>query len=175
MKKISSALLKTIDVMCVVLLAAIFFSITLQIFARFTPLAFTWTEEFARVCFVIMSYLAAPLCLAEGSHIAIDMLVNILPKGIKRVVDVLIYVVVCFFCVVFIKSSIVNLGTNVGVSTITMTWLQMNWIYSAEIIAFVITFAIAAIQCVLTLMGKESTMVILEPKEDELSEEDLGL
>lgn len=175
MKKISILLLKVIDAICVCLLATIFFSITLQIVCRFTPLALTWTEEFARVCFIIMSYLAAPLCLAEGSHIAVDMLANHLPKPIQRIVDIFIHLAVCMFCVIFVKSMFVNLGTNVGVSTVTMTWLKLNWIYTAEIITFCMTFVISAIQCVLNILGKENTIELLEKKEDELTEEDLGL
>lgn len=175
MKKLSAALMKVIDAICVVLLAMIFFSVTLQIVCRFTPMALTWTEEFARVCFIVMSYLAAPLCLAEGSHIAVDMLVNILPKPVKRVVDAVIHIAVCFFCVIFVKSMIVNLGTNVGVSTVTMTWLKLNWIYTLEIITFCMAFVVSAIQAVLCILGRESTMTVLEPKAEELTQEDLGL
>ena len=175
MKKLSISILKLIDAICVCLLAMIFFSITLQIICRFTPLALTWTEEFARVCFVIMSYLAAPLCLAEGTHIAVDMITNMLPKTIKRIVDVFIHLSVCFFCVIFVKSMLVNLGSNVGVSTVTMTWLKLNWIYTAEIVTFCLTFIVSAIQCVLTLMDRKNTVVIMEKNENELTEEDLGL
>ncbi|MGE4354608.1 MAG: TRAP transporter small permease [Oscillospiraceae bacterium] len=175
MKKISRALLKTIDVICVCLLAMVFLSITIQIFCRFTAISLTWTEEFARVCFIIMSYLAAPLCLAEGAHIGIDMITKSLPKGIRRAVEVMVHILICFFCVVFIRSTVVNLGTNVGVSTVTMTWLKMNWIYTAEIVTFVITFIISAIQGILTLANKNSTIELLEKKADTISEEDLGL
>ncbi len=174
-KNLSRALLKVIDIICVCLLSLIFFSITIQIFCRFTSLSLTWTEEFARVCFIAMSYLAAPLCLAEGSHIAVDMLTNILPKTMRRIVEASVHILVCFFCVVFIKSMTVNLGTNVGVSTVTMTWLKLNWIYSLEIVTIALTFTISAIQGILAILGKENTITLLDKREDNLTEEDLGL
>ena len=175
MKKLCHTLLTAIDALCVCLLVMIFLSITIQIFCRFTAVSLTWTEEFARVCFVCMSYLAAPLCLAEGAHIAVDMLTNLLPKSIRRLADALVHAAVCFFSVIFIKSMVINLSTNIGVTTITMTWLKMNWIYSIEIATFALAFAISAIQLFLTLLGRSSTMELLEKNTSTLTEEDLGL
>ena len=175
MKKVFASVLKLIDALCVFLLFLIFFFIALQIFCRFTPLSLTWTEELARVCFVVMSYLAAPLCLAEGSHIAVDMVVNHLPKGLQRVVNVIIQLVICVFCVAFIRSSFVNLASNVGVTTVTMSWLPMNWIYTAEIVAFALTFVVSAIQLCAAAAGRTATLSVMAPAESNITEEDLGL
>ena len=175
MKKAFANLLKAIDAICAFLLFMIFLLITVQIVCRFTPLTLTWTEELARICFVLMSYLAAPLCLAEGSHIAVDMVVNHLPAKIQRVVNVVIQLAICVFCVAFIKSMFVNIESNVGVTTVTMTWLPLNWIYILEIAPFVITFFVAAVQLYLAAAGKTMTISVLEQTESNLTEEDLGL
>ena len=164
MKKISVIVLKIIEAICMILLVLVFSLITVQVVCRFTPLTLTWTEELARICFVTMSFLAAPLCLAEGAHVAVDMLVNALPAKLRRVIEALVHVLVCVFSAMFIKSMLANLGPNEGVKTVTMSWFPINWV-----------FAISAIQTVCVLLGKEDTLVILEKKEENLTEEDLGL
>ena len=175
MKKLCEYFLKIIDAACVLLLFLMFFSMTLQIVCRFLPKAPVWTEEFARVCFVVMSFLAMPLCLAEGSHITVDMLVNRLPKSVQRVVDILINAAVIFLSVVFIRSHMVNIKAGGGVTTITMNWLKLNWIYGAECVFFGIAILIAAMQIVMLILGRDPFLKVLEPKASTLTEEDLGL
>ncbi len=175
MKKLCILILKVIDFACVVLLFLMFSSMTLQIVCRFLPKAPVWTEEFARVCFVLMSYLAVPLCLAEGSHVAVDMLVNVLPKPLQRVIDIIIYASVIFLGVVFIRSHMVNIRSSVGVTTITMNWLKLNWIYTAECLFFAMTIAVSAMQIVMLILGKGAHLRVLEPRKSTLTEEDLGL
>ena len=53
---------------------------------------FTWEEELA--CMVWITFLAAPAAFRTKSHVAIEILVDALPKSLRKIVELLIPVVV---------------------------------------------------------------------------------
>ena len=58
---------------------------------------FTWEEELQLACMVWITFLAAPAAFRTKSHVAIEILVDALPKSLRKIVELLIPVVVCFF------------------------------------------------------------------------------
>ncbi|MFM9268871.1 TRAP transporter small permease [Halomonas elongata] len=64
--------------------AAMIGVITLQIISRVFFTAFGWTEEVARFLLVWITFLAATLAYRGGHHIAVDFVVEALPKPPKR-------------------------------------------------------------------------------------------
>ena len=72
---------------CVVLLAAIFGIMLLQIAFRYllnAPLV--WTEELARYLYIWACYLGAVVALRRGNHIVIGLVQDRLPPGLRRAV-----------------------------------------------------------------------------------------
>lgn len=68
-----------------VLLVAVTFAQVIFRYLLASPL--TWTEEFARYCFVWIVYLAAPIALHRGLHIGVDMLTIHLSEKTRRVLE----------------------------------------------------------------------------------------
>ncbi len=66
-----------------VLLVAVTFAQVIFRYLLASPL--TWTEEFARYCFVWIVYLTAPIALHRGLHIGVDMLTIHLSEKSRRV------------------------------------------------------------------------------------------
>lgn len=55
---------------------------------------FVWQEEVQAICFVWITFMAGGAAFRAGSHVAIDVLVDLFPPKVKKVFDVLIYLAV---------------------------------------------------------------------------------
>jgi TRAP-type transport system small permease protein len=63
----------------------------LQIFNRFVlGLPLSWSEEFQKFGHIWMVFLAIPVAYRRGAHIGMDILYQMMPKGPKRAVQLLI-------------------------------------------------------------------------------------
>ena len=52
---------------------------------------FTWEEELQLACMVWITFLAAPAAFRTKSHVAIEILVDALPKSLRKIVELLIH------------------------------------------------------------------------------------
>ena len=178
-KKIARGYLKAVEVICVLLLGVILVCMVIQIACRLLTIGQNFTEELCRLCFSLMIFIGAPLCLAEGADIVVDMLVNALPAPVRRVTDVLANALVAFFSVLCIRSQWNVIQTNKGVSAVSMTWIKMNWLYTAFLISFVCLLIVACCKAVAAAMGKPQTIDINADEKaraiQEAKEMDIGI
>lgn len=178
-KKILRGYLKIVEAICVVLLGVILICMVIQIGCRLLTIGQNFTEELCRLCFSLMIFVGAPLCLAEGADIVVDMLVNALPAPVRRITDVLSNAVIAFFAVLCIRSEWNVIQTNKDVTAVSMTWIKMNWLYSAFLVSFVCLFLVAVGKAVAAAMGKPQTLDINAEEKaraiQEAKEMDIGL
>ena len=71
-----------------------------------------WIEESARYMIVWFVFLGASIGVREQAHPAMDTLLQIAPKPIKRILRIVITIICMAFCVIIIKS-----GANAVIST----------------------------------------------------------
>lgn len=89
MKKLDFILDKIEQILCTVLATVMAVSILIQVINRNTvQLPLVWCEELARYCMVWLIFVGISAGVKKGSHIGVDALVNILPAGVKRVVNI---------------------------------------------------------------------------------------
>ncbi len=178
-KKISRGYLKAVEAICVLLLGVILVCMVIQIGCRLLTIGQNFTEELCRLCFSLMIFIGAPLCLAEGADIVVDMVVNALPAPVRRVTDVLSNATVAFFSVLAIRSQWNVIQTNKGVTAVSMTWIRMNWLYTAFLISFCCLFAVAVCKAAAAALGRPQTMDINAEEKaraiKEAKEMDIGL
>lgn len=74
---------------------------------------FMWSEEVQVLCFMWISFLGAGVAFRYGSHVAIDVFVNLIPPKPRRYVDlllsILVTVVLCYalyLSIVYVDQSI---------------------------------------------------------------------
>ena len=179
LKKISTAYLKIVEGISVILLLAILGCMVIQIFCRIFVIGQNFTEEFARLCFSLMIFLAAPLCMTEGADICVDMVVNLLPKPIRKIVDLIAYVLIALFSLFALYSEKIVINTNIGVTAVSMTWIKMNWLYYAYAFSFICLFVVSIWKLVVTMKNKPQTYDINEAEKaqaiKEAKELDLGI
>ena len=95
MKKVIDCLVKVEVILAAAILTALILCTFAGVIARYCLSApFTWEEEFQLACMVWITFLAAPFGFHTRSHVAIEILVDVFPKKVQRVVEVLIYIVV---------------------------------------------------------------------------------
>lgn len=175
MKTFAQKFLRLTELLCIALLALIAFVIALQIFCRTFSIGISWTEELARLAFCLLSFIGAPLALAESSHIAVDMVVDHLPRRPRAVAEAFISIAVGTFSVFGIRSALSNLTSYRGVTAVSMTWLKMNWIYTAILLSFAALLAVSAVRLVCVFRGKPLTLHIHDGEEPEEEELDLDI
>lgn len=179
LKKLARCYLKAVETVCVFLLALILLCMCIQISCRIFTVGQNFTEELSRISFSLLIFLGAPLALAEGADIAVDMVVNILPPALQRVVGVLVNVLTAVFSLLCIRSLITFTGSNQGVTAVSMTWIRMNWVYNAFMCSFACMFVISAVKAFSVLRGTSQIMDINAEAKEKASREgkeaDLGI
>ncbi len=178
-KKIARGYLKVVETICVFLLVMILLCICIQIGCRLLSIGQSFTEELAKLCFSAMIFIGAPLMLAEGADISVDMVVNLLPAPARRAVEIIGNVIIALFSALAVRSFVTFIGANKGVTAVSMTFIQMNWLYYAFLVSFVLLFAVSIAKAAAGILGKPQTMDInAEAKAAEAEAEkelDLGL
>ena len=93
-------------------------SVFLQVLIRFVfkyPLP--WTEEVSRIAFVYSIFVGATIAVREKTHLNIDVLLIVLPKGTARVITVLGLILVGIF---------LGFVTWEGIALVRETGVQMT-------------------------------------------------
>jgi len=74
-----------------------------QVFARYVFGApFQWSEEVARLALIWMTFISAAFVMAEGRHIAVDMISARVGDGGKLFIECLSYVVIAASCLLLL-------------------------------------------------------------------------
>ncbi|MEL7612797.1 TRAP transporter small permease [Vreelandella titanicae] len=105
MRKINTVLNHTayasflLGVMSGIAMTALIFVSTLMRYLGGHPLRFS--DELAGLLFLTLTFLCLPYVLNKGRHIRIEILVNLMPAGIARIMDFIGVVVLLTFCAIF--------------------------------------------------------------------------
>ncbi|MDO4620237.1 MAG: TRAP transporter small permease subunit [Lachnospiraceae bacterium] len=174
-KKIAHGYLKVLETICVCLLALILICMCIQIGCRLLSIGQNFTEELARIAFCLLVFIGMPLAFAEGADIAVDMVVNILPKPVQRAIQVLVNVLVTVFGFFCVRSLLVFTKSNQGVTAVSMIWIKMNWIYYAAMFSFICLSVIAVFKIVAVLRGEPDTYDINAEEKEKAKEEEVDL
>ncbi|MBS7525278.1 TRAP transporter small permease [Fusibacter paucivorans] len=99
-------MIRKIDQMIVLLIKAIMGSSTLllsvvtfyQVISRFilkTPIA--WGQDIIRLCFVYLVFWGGAYCVREREHLNIDIMLTMVSPKIRKWMELVINVILCFF------------------------------------------------------------------------------
>ena len=76
----------------------------LQVIMRFvfhSPLS--WAEEACRYCFVYSVMLATAYCIRKGRMLRVDVVINLFPPVIAKLLDLIAQVMAILFCVIMLR------------------------------------------------------------------------
>ena len=96
--KITDLMYRAIEYIAMTLLVCFISLFFLQTVLRFTlSIALSWAEELCRYMFIWMVFLAGGIGMRKNSHVAFDIIKNLLPEKFQIHLAVLIGAVVLFF------------------------------------------------------------------------------
>ena len=99
---------------------------------------FTWLEEVQTSCMVWIVFAAAGAAFRTGNHVAIEMIVDMMPEKLQKIMEWLISVVVVVVIgYLFIQSlGFIQIFLKIGRST-SMLKIPYAWVYGIAIVSYV--------------------------------------
>lgn len=112
-----------------------------QVFARYVFGApFQWSEEVARFALIWMTFISAAFVMAEGRHIAVDMISSRVGDGGKLLIECMSYVVVATSCL-FLLIGGANFVWYVGKVGSPALGVPKSWWYGAGMVGLLLMAA----------------------------------
>lgn len=72
------------------------------LFRRVSALpALDWAEEYMRYCAIWITFLGMALCAEDDSHVGVDIVYQLSPTKVRKVLKILCMVAACAFCGMF--------------------------------------------------------------------------
>lgn len=104
----------------------------------------TWSEEFAKYCFVWLSLIAAALVFGERGHIAVTFVVDKFPRGARKAIAIVIQLLIAAFAVLVLIWGGIGAAQNTWLQNLTALPLQIGHMYIVMPIAgaFVLFYAL---------------------------------
>lgn len=104
MKKLENALWQLVDWFLFIGTVAMVLLIFINVIGRYVfNFTFVSFEEIARILFVWATYLGAAIAIKEGTHIRVDIVINMLPPMARKVVDIIANLLVDFILIITIR------------------------------------------------------------------------
>ncbi|MDR2528622.1 MAG: TRAP transporter small permease [Synergistaceae bacterium] len=114
-----------------VLLLAMVAIIVVQVIARYVlGSSLSWTEETSRFFFIWIVLLGTMIGVHDGSHVAVEFLLNWMPKPLSRFIKWVYTLCLCVLAGVMIGYGI-DLTISVSVQLSPATRISMAYVYSA--------------------------------------------
>jgi TRAP-type C4-dicarboxylate transport system permease small subunit len=140
-----------VGVLGFVVLAVIFQVFYREIIIKFVSFSFPFTEEFARFGIIWVAYLLLPVCLKEGRHATVTLIIDKIDKKAKYGFYFFIQAVSLAFYIVTFVFSFKNIIINLPYVSPSMR-LPGIWIYSSVTLGL----AFAVIQIIIEISGVTS-------------------
>ncbi len=128
-----------IVVACVTLAVLVVLTVMGVIWRRVVGQPFTWLEEVQLACMVWIVFAAGGAAFRTGNHVAIEMIVDLFPKKVQKVIEILIsVVVVVVLAYLFIQSiGFIQIFVKSGRST-PMLDIPYTVIYGIAPVSFIL-------------------------------------
>ncbi len=170
-KTITNVLLKVLDVLSIVLMVGMVVFLLIQLVARavFTH-GFSWTEESAKICLIMLAYVGASMTSVNGVHVNITILNDALhsARG-RKVLFVLQQLLAMVFLVLVFVFSFPALEIA-SKSVTTNTHINNAIIYSIIPISCVIMFFGHLAKIVRQFASAEYVAIVDEDRQEEKPE-----
>jgi len=163
MRKFFDYLYKVVDFLVIISLLMIVLSVSVNVFSRYFGRAFTWIDEFSRLAFVWMSFMAIVAGMRRKMHPSFNVLIKKL-DGIKgKIILTIINILILVFLLYVLKGGISYIS-RVHMQTTAILKISVAWKYSAVPLAA----AIMAIEVLkrLFLIWKQEKVVIEHQTKD---------
>lgn len=138
-------------------------AVLIQIFSRtFLPFTPAWTEEVARYFFIYAVAAAAGPAARANSYVAVDIILNTIPKRYKKIVQIGINLVLVAFSSFFLFKCVPRFAFMKARFVSTAMEIPMQWVYFALVILFASLIVNYLLDIILMLTGDQPTEAPLQ-------------
>jgi len=135
-------LIRAIEIIVVALMGSITAVVIAEVALRnFAGMSLIITDEFSRNVMIWTAMLAAALVVHEDGHVRINLLEDMVPPPVAKLLSVLAGLIVLFFLGVLIYSSLILMPSLSTQYTVTLG-ISVVWFYAALPISGVLMFAL---------------------------------
>ena len=168
MRKIAEAFITAIEWWTAFLLAAMVVVVALGVLFRYAfGAALVWYDEFASYLLVWLTFYGAVVASYRRRHIGLEVLVERLPAGWKRAVELTaeacvfgFQIVLCYFGWVLTE----KIGDETAVS---LVWVHMRWVYSVLPISGALMLLVSGAELLRLSLGKSPFGPAASPKPEQ--------
>lgn len=121
---------------------------------------FNWAEELATLSFIWCTYIAIAAAFKQNKHIAIDIIVNLFPEPLQKVIDILINILL-----LVMNIGITYLAILLTISSKGKPTPILRISYSYVNISLVISFGLMAIYGFMDLIKKIKSFNVVSEQE----------
>ena len=112
-------------------------SVLIQVISRtFLPKTPSWTEELARYLFIYMVAFGASVAVHKKEFVAVDLIIDFLPKIIRKLIELVINIVLLLFVTFVLLKSVLSFAILEYRMVSTAMQVPMQYIYFSMIILF---------------------------------------
>lgn len=112
-------------------------SVLIQVISRtFLPKTPSWTEELARYLFIYMVAFGASVAVHKKEFVAVDLIIDFLPKIIRKLIELVISIVLLLFVTFVLLKSVLGFAILEYRMVSTAMQVPMQYIYFSMIILF---------------------------------------
>lgn len=112
-------------------------SVLIQVISRtFLPKTPSWTEELARYLFIYMVTFGASVAVHKKEFVAVDLIIDFLPKIIRKLIELVINIVLLLFVTFVLLKSVLGFAILEYRMVSTAMQVPMQYIYFSMIILF---------------------------------------
>jgi TRAP-type C4-dicarboxylate transport system permease small subunit len=150
----SAALLALCSGATIVLVAGIAAVVAASVFWRYVLNdALSWAEELAKYSMVWLTFTGAPVALARGAHIAIELLPSSLPDRARQAVMLVVSVIVVGLLAVLLHYGVVFTWNGRRQVMIMLGGFSMAWLFAAVPFGAAVMLVVASGQMLRHLRG----------------------
>lgn len=143
----------------VILLLMIVVSLFIQVFTRYIlNSSASWTEEFARFCFIWFTMCGAPIVTRKGSHASITILSDRLKGKVGKVQELLVHLLVIVVVAI------------VGIAMIPVIITSANRLSAALTLPYCYVYLAVPIGCIGIIAESLNSIMKLFDKTDSMSQ-----
>ncbi len=125
------------EAVMVLLLATISCVMMAQIIARTFATSMPWPEEFSRYCYIWTVFLSLGYTIQRGNMLRVSVVMDLLPKGLRKSVEVIMNLIMLIIFVVLFRYSIVYTGKVKATGQFSPAMHIPMWImYMSTVIGF---------------------------------------
>ncbi len=137
---------RTLAFLTIASFSGVIIIVTIQIFSRFLPFSYVWTEELTRYLFLFSVAFGAPLALLRNEFINVDLLLTRMPDNFRRFYEIGIYLVIIILSSVMVIEgyNFTMLGARQSSATLP---IQLSWVHASLLVmsVFLVFYAIIKI------------------------------